>query len=133
MSVMFTRILAVFLVLFACGPAFAANNKKMQKQLMKLDPAARLEQTCDTGAMERIRKDKTPYRVDRVVAYAFEQPTVGEHSINATGAAFRSRGEWYRFSYQCTTDANNLEVRALNYAIGERVPRDQWEKHNLYN
>jgi hypothetical protein len=127
-----SRALAALLVVSACTPALALS-KKMKKQLMLLEPSVRLEQTCDTGAMERMKQDRTPYRVDRVVAYAFEQPAVTDHSVTAPGAAFRSRGEWYRFSYKCTTDAENLEVQALTYAIGERVPRDQWEKANLYN
>jgi hypothetical protein len=114
------------------SPALALD-KRMKKQLLKLDPTVRLEQTCDTGAMEKIRKDKTPYRADRVVAYAFEQPVVSENTIKAPGAAFRSRGEWYRLSYQCTTDSENIEVRALTYNIGEKIPREQWEQHQLYN
>jgi hypothetical protein len=129
---MFSRLLAVLVVVLMASPALALD-KRMKKQLMKLDPAARLEQTCDAGAMVKISKDKTPYRADRVVAYAFAQPVLGENSVKAPGAAFRSRGEWYRLSYQCTTDSDNIEVRALTYNIGEKIPREQWEQHQLYN
>jgi hypothetical protein len=128
---MISKCLAAVLVLGLCAPAVALD-KRIKKQLMKLDPTVRLEQTCDTGAMEKIRKDKTPYRADRVVAYAFEQPQVGENMIKAPGAAFRSKGEWYRFSYECKTDSDNIEVRTLTYNIGDKIPRDQWEKNNLY-
>jgi hypothetical protein len=82
--------------------------------------------------MEQVSKAKNPYRVDRVVAYAFEEPSVGKNSVSASGAAFRSRGDWYRFSFHCTTDPDNLEVRSLTYVIGERVPRDQWERYHLF-
>jgi hypothetical protein len=130
-SGLFSKLVAALLVLGLAAPAMALD-KRMKKQLMKLDPAVRLEQTCDTGAMEKIRKDKTPYRADRVVAYAFQPPEIGKNSVKAPGAAVRSRGEWYRLSYECTTDSDNIEIRALTYHIGEKIPSDQWEKHNLY-
>lgn len=133
MSGFVARSLAtLLLVLLASAPA-SALNQRTKKQLLLLDPTTRLEQICDAGAMEQISRDKNPYKADRVVAYAFEQPQLGPNSVNAPGAAFRSRGEWYRLSFQCTTDNEHLEIRALKYVIGERVPREQWEQHQLYD
>ena len=125
--------LAALCLLIAILPSqgFAIDGK-LKAQLLKLDPKTRLEQACDTEAMIRIRKDN-PYRPDKVIAYTFRDPVYGSNSINAPGAVFRSKGEWYHLSYKCHTDAENVSVQKLAYTIGKKIDRSKWEEYYLYD
>lgn len=110
-----------------------ALDAKLKAQLLKLDPKTRLEQACDTEAMIRIKEQDNPYRPDKVIAYTFKDPTYGANSLNAPGAVFRSRGEWYHLSYKCHTDAENLSVQKLTLKIGAQVSHQNWDKYYLYD
>lgn len=100
---------------------------------MRLEPTARLEQACDTELMSRINKEHNQFRVDKVIAYTFSDPSYKGDSIDAPGASFRSRGDWYHLAYQCSTGPRRLGVKDLSYEVGEKVERQDWKKYSLYN
>ncbi|HMF68384.1 MAG TPA: DUF930 domain-containing protein [Phyllobacterium sp.] len=120
----------IALAAFALRPALAMNSTE-EAGLKKLDPQTRLEQRCDVEAMERIRKDEGKFNPDKVLAYAFADPTMADHAIKTRGAAFRSRGEWYHLKYKCETSADNMNVVGFKYTIGELVPKRDWSQHLL--
>jgi hypothetical protein len=109
-----------------------AVDKSIKGQLLKLDPQTRLEQACDAEAMVRIRADEHEFRPDKVIAYTFRDPTYGPNMIKAPGAVFRSKGEWYHLSYTCSTGPEHVHVRTLDFAIGGRVAKANWDKYFLY-
>lgn len=126
--------LFAILIPLACVAASAfAVDPAMKKQLEKLDPSERMEQACDAEAMKRIGTDKTGFKPDKVIAYTFGDPAMNPDSMDAPGAVFRSKGDWYHLSYQCSTGPRHIEVQSLNYKIGDKIPRAAWEKYNLYN
>ena len=114
-------------------PANALHDESLNRQLLKLAPATRLEQTCDTEVMRRINKADNPFSVDKVIAYTFADPVIGRNEITADGAAFRSRRDWYRLSYHCETDPRHLDARELDYRIGAKIPRKLWRELSLYD
>ena len=116
----------------ALHPALAMDQS-LVRQFQKLDPQTRLEQRCDTEAMERINKDDSGFRPDKVIAYSFGEPVYDTNQIKAPGAVFRSKGEWYRLSYKCEATADRLEVNAFKYKIGDQVPHEDWAAHYLYD
>lgn len=120
----------LFLAL-AGGKAFAIDQA-MVRQFEKLDPRTRLEQRCDTEAMERITQGKNSFKADKVIAYAFSDPTIDKTRIEAPGAVFRSKGEWYRLAFRCRTETDRIGIVSFSYQIGARVPKDQWRAHYLY-
>jgi hypothetical protein len=123
---------ASLLLAFLPSPSHALDAE-LKAQLLKLDPKTRLEQACDTEAMVRIKKEDNPYRPDKVIAYTFRDPTYGANSLNAPGAVFRSKDEWYHLSYKCHTDAENLSVQKLTLKIGDKVSHSNWDKYYLYD
>lgn len=127
------RIFAVLVPAVCLAFPALAVDARIKKQLLALDPAERMEQTCDTEAMARISKEKDKFSADKVIAYTFGDPVVEEDSIKAPGAVFRSKGEWYRLSYECTTGPQHVNVRSLSYRIGDKVPRNQWGEYYLYD
>jgi Domain of Unknown Function (DUF930) len=125
-------VLFMSLVGLAASSAFAVDPA-IKKQLEKLDPATRLEQSCDTEAMSRINKDGTGFRPDKVIAYTFKDPIPSDDRLEAPGAVFRSKGDWYHLSYTCITGPQHINVRDLEYKIGDKVPKDKWTKYYLYD
>ncbi len=111
----------------------ALDDGRLKGQLMKLDPQTRLEQTCDAEVLLRINRDRTSLNVEKVVAYTFEEPVVGENSIAAHGAAFRSGGNWYHLAYDCVTGPRHLDAHELHYEIGAKIPKSDWAKYDLYD
>lgn len=122
---------AIFGAMLLSTPAQAFNTG-MKASLMKLDPVTRLEQRCDVAVMETIRHDQNSFNPDRVVAYTFEEPNVDGDEISSHGAAFRSKGHWYRLAFSCKTAPDHIEVLALEYKVGDEIPRDDWKRLNLW-
>lgn len=113
-------------------PASAMDNA-LRSGLMKLDPQTRLEQRCDAEVLDRITHDDRKFKADRVVAYAFATPEMSADAIRSPGAAFRSKGQWYRLKFKCQTGPDHMEVLQLRYRIGDEIPQADWPKYNLYD
>ena len=110
-----------------------AMDRQLRAGLLKLDPQTRLEQRCDAEVLDRITHDDHRYKADRVVAYAFGNPVMGKNSIKTAGAAFRSKGAWYRLKYRCETGPDHMDVLNFRYKIGDPIPKGDWAKYDLYD
>jgi len=108
-------------------------DNALRAGLMKLDPQTRLEQRCDAEVLDRISHDDRSYKADRVVAYAFATPQMSADAIKSSGAAFRSKGQWYRLKFKCQTAPDHMEVLQFRYKIGDEIPESDWAKYNLYD
>lgn len=113
-------------------PPAAALDAAIVKGLRELDMGARLEQRCDIEAMTRIAKDTKDYSPDRLVAAATAAPKVEGDKIEGDGAAFRSKGKWYRLSYVCRTSDDHMDVLDFDYKIGEPIPKEKWDEYGLW-
>jgi hypothetical protein len=129
------RATSAFLATIVCvtSTALALDDSRTRTQLLKLDPQSRPEQTCDTEVMIRISQGSNGFNAERVIAYTFGEPVLGENSISAHGAAFRSHGAWYHLSYDCETGPKHLTAHSLHYEIGNKIPHSQWAKYDLYD
>jgi hypothetical protein len=126
------RLVCLGLLTAAMATPAAAMDRSLVKQFKELDPQTRLEQRCDTEAMWEINADKTSFKPDKVIAYTFADPIVENNNLQAPGAVFRSKGEWYKLKYNCSTGPDHIEVLSFNYTIGDLVPHDEWQAHYLY-
>jgi hypothetical protein len=111
--------------------AASANDARVERMLKQLDPDARFEQVCDLEAMKHISKDKT-YRPERSMVSALSHPKVANSTMSGTGGAFKSKGQWYQFSFKCETTPDHMKVQAFSFQIGEPIPEELWEKNGLY-
>lgn len=125
--------IAFAVVALAPFAAQATENRKLDEQLLKLDPATRLEQTCDAEVLMRINREQKDFRVDKVIAYTFGETKAGGNSLTAPGAVLRSHGDWYHLAYECETGPRHLDAQQLHYRIGAKVPKEDWEQYSLYN
>jgi len=113
-------------------PASAsANDSKVERILKQLDPDARFEQICDLEAARRISEDKS-YRPERAVVSALGEPKVANATMTGSGGAFKSKGQWYQFSFTCRTSPDHMQVLSFSYRVGEPIPPEQWEKSGLW-
>jgi Domain of Unknown Function (DUF930) len=131
----FSRILILASALVVAPPLAApsaALEAAIVKGLRELDLSARLEQRCDIEAMTRIAKDKKGYTPERVVAGATADTKVEGDLLEGAGAAFRSKGKWYKLSYVCKTSDDHMDVLDFNYEIGAPIPESDWEKYGLW-
>ena len=99
--------------------------------LQQLDPGARFEQVCDLEAMKHIGKDKT-YRPERSMVGALASPEVVNTTMSGSGGAFKSKGQWFQFSFKCQTTADHMRVQAFSFQVGEPIPQEKWEPHGLW-
>ena len=125
--------IVLFVAAFSIAPCAHALDARLRGQFEKLDPQTRLEQRCDLEAMNRIKAAKLGYRPDKVIAYSFGDPSTAENMLKAKGAVFRSEGEWYRLAFKCETTPDRLDVTAFKFRIGEKVQRQDWAAHYLYD
>jgi len=120
------------LALLAPGATVAsAIDAKVERMLQQLDPGARFEQVCDLEAMQRIGKDKS-YRPERTIVSALADPKVSDVTMTGKGGAFKSKGQWYQFSFTCKTSPDHMQVQSFSYQVGAPIPQEQWEKSGLW-
>ncbi|MBN9049096.1 MAG: DUF930 domain-containing protein [Rhizobiales bacterium] len=113
-------------------PVSAANDARFEAILKRLDPSERLEQVCDYAAVKYINRDKNPYRPDRAVIESIAPAHVRGDTVRGEGGAFRSKGEWYQFSFTCQTSPDRLKVLSFDYKIGEKIPESKWDTYGLW-
>jgi hypothetical protein len=125
---------AILLVVVAATPAAAVDKKaaKFAEGLKKLDLETRLEQICDYEAMQRIGRDAKGFRPDRSQSNAILETRLDGNTLTAKGAAFRSKGQWYQFSFTCKGAPDHLSVVSFAYQIGEPIPEAKWEEYGLW-
>lgn len=109
----------------------SALDAKVERMLKQLDPDARFEQICDLEAMQRIGKDKV-YKPERSIVGALADPKVSDATMTGSGGAFKSKGQWYQFSFTCKTSPDHMQVLSFSYQIGDPIPQEQWERNGLW-
>ena len=134
------RLVLAFLIAVTSGGGLAAADSKgeiriepgIETMLKRIDIADRLEQVCDYAAAKRIGRDKNPYHPDRAVIDSIAPFKVEGDTIRGDGGAFRSHGQWYRFSFSCTTTPDRLKILSFDYRVGEKIPEDKWNEYGLW-
>ena len=81
--------------------------------------------------MRHIGKDKT-YRPERSMVGALESPKVSKSTMTGRGGAFKSKGQWFQFSFKCETTPDHMKVQAFSFQIGQPIPQEKWETNGLW-
>jgi hypothetical protein len=103
----------------------------IRKAFGTLASSEKLMQLCNIEGLEQIRRTLPQYDPDTLVPYAMREPLVTGLRLSAAGGAFRSRRKWYEIAFQCTVAADLGGVTAFEFRVGEAIPPDQWDAHNL--
>lgn len=106
-------------------------SKEVRETLPLLGGDERKIQLCDIEALAQIHAADAKLDPDVLVAYAMADMDVGPAGVTADGGAFRSKQQWYGFKFRCEVSADLKSVTDFWFAIGEPIPRSEWESHDL--
>jgi hypothetical protein len=103
----------------------------IRRSLASFADRERIIQVCNLEAMEQIGRNVPEYVPDAVVGYAMSDLIVDGLTVIAAGGAFRSRRRWYEVAYTCTAAPGYEAVTAFAFKLGDEIPEDVWDAHNL--
>ncbi|HEV2509586.1 DUF930 domain-containing protein [Bosea sp. (in: a-proteobacteria)] len=106
------------------------RSRGAREALKTLEASERIEQLCNLEAMSQIHAWKAEFEPDRVVAFAMASTKLTKTALEAEGAAFRSRKQWYGLRFRCEMAANG-KVAGFQFRVGEAIPRSEWAAHDL--
>ena len=104
---------------------------KIRQTLGTFADSERIVQLCNIEGLEQIKRAEPKYDADTLVSYAMADTTTTGMTLSATGGAFRSRRKWYGISFKCTVAPGYEGVTAFEFKLGDPIPQDEWEDHNL--
>ncbi len=107
------------------------RSAKARKAMGELAPSERIVQLCNIEAMEQIHATNAILQPDFVVAYAMAEMKLGEYSLAAEGAAFRSKRRWYGITFRCTVSPDYQTVVSFAFKVGDAIPEAEWASHQL--
>lgn len=127
-------VLAALATAPGATPAAAAKSSpaKLERSLMKLDPAELVAQVCDLAAMKALARSADYKKTDRVLIDAAATPRISGNKVTGSGGALRQHESWYRFSYVCTLAPDHMSVRDFTYKIVGPIPEEKWADIGLW-
>lgn len=124
--------IALAILAMAAYSAASQAQTGIDKRLMALEPNTRLIQVCNLSGLQTLGRDKAIAKVDRVLVDAISPPAVEGNTAKGSGGAVRSGKQWYRFSFTCALTPDRMKATAFTYKIDRQIPKEQWEKFNLW-
>lgn len=125
-------VLAAVEAALVSSASATSPDDRFYASLRRLDPNTRLDQACDYEAMKRIDRDSSPYHPDRAKTDVISASQHIGDTVKGTGGAFRSKGQWYSFSFACTGSPDHLKVLSFTYKIGQLIPESKWAGYGLW-
>ena len=117
--------------LFSASALADPRSKGAVAALRQLSGGERVIQLCNVETMEQVRRWKSDYRPDFVVAHATAKAKLSGTTLEADGAAFRSRQRWYSIKFRCQLTPDLEKVAAFEFAVGQAIPEREWEAYSL--
>ena len=117
--------------LLGAGVLAEPTSKEVRETLPLLGGDERKVQLCNIEALAQIHAADAKLDPDILVAYAMADMDVSAAGVTADGGAFRSKQQWYGFKFRCAVSADLKSVTDFSFAIGEPIPKSEWESHDL--
>jgi hypothetical protein len=117
--------------LFSGKTLASPRSRQARKMLATLSGGERNLQLCNLEALEQVNRSQPGSKPDLVAPYAMKPETVSGSSVEVEGGAFRSKRNWFNIRFHCEVDSAGKTVTAFAFAIGEAIPKDLWQEHNL--
>lgn len=107
------------------------RSRNVRADLASMAVSERRLQLCAVEAMDQIRHWREDFAPDRVVPYATARERISGPHIEADGAAFRSKGNWYGLKFSCDLAGSGEAVTGFAFLVGDPVPRRRWDELGL--
>jgi hypothetical protein len=117
--------------LFANRVLSDPQNRQVRETLPQLENTERIIQLCVIEGLEQLRLARPGSLPDSISSAAFAPPLLRGLTLDASDAAFRLAKRWYRLRFSCTVAPDLGAVAAYRFAIGEAIPEEEWEAHDL--
>lgn len=117
--------------LFSGKVLASPRSRRAREMLGTLSGGERNLQLCNLEALEQVSRSQPGSAPDLVAPYAMKPEKVKGTSVEVEGGAFRSKRNWFNIRFHCEVDPAGQAVVAFSFAIGEAIPRDEWQEHNL--
>lgn len=106
-------------------------DPRVKQAMGQLPVKKRILQLCSIEALEQIRHQRPKDFPDMLVPFGPSGGFIGKEQIDASGGAYRSKGNWYDVNFKCKVDLETIEVVSFSYAIGDIVPEMAWKSRKL--
>lgn len=117
--------------LFSAKVLADPRSKEALVALRQLGTDDRIIQLCNVEAMEQVHIWESDFQPDFVVAYAMADTKLSGFTLQADGAAFRSKRHWYDIKFKCEVTPDLEKVVAFEFSLGAEIPKSEWETHSL--
>jgi hypothetical protein len=117
--------------LFSAKTLGSPRSRNARQLLGTLSGEERNLQLCNLEALEQVNRSRPGSVPDLVAPYAMKPEKVRGNSIEVDGGAFRSKRNWFNIRFHCEVDPAGKTVTAFAFAIGDAIPKDLWQEHNL--
>jgi hypothetical protein len=107
------------------------SSFRVRQSARKLSARDRIMQLCTIEALEQVRRQRPGSFPDLLVPFGHSGGRISDYGLNASGGAFRSRGDWYNISFRCTVDNSRSRVVSFSFSVGDQVPRSDWNGRGL--
>lgn len=107
------------------------QNRQVRETLQQLENTERITQLCVIEGLEQLRVARPGPLPDSIAPSAFAPTLLRGLTLEAPGAAFRAARRWYGLRFTCTVSRDLVAVSAYRFAIGDSVPRQEWEAYDL--
>jgi len=89
--------------------------------------SARINTLCMTEMRAQILAENPSRAPDYLPRFPRASGTV----LQPRQAAFRSRGQWYDFTFRCEVDRAASRVENFSYRLGRAIPPADWARRRL--
>jgi len=107
------------------------ENAQVRETLPLLAPDERIVQLCNIEALEQIRIANGGRFSDSLDTSAFEDTEISNGKLSAPLGAYRADRRWFYVTFECTPGPDLESVVGFVFDLGEEVPRELWEEHEL--
>ncbi|MFF0950611.1 DUF930 domain-containing protein [Rhizobium leguminosarum] len=107
------------------------RSRRAREALRGLAGSERNLQLCDLEALEQVRRAQPAMAPDALAPYAMAAEKVSGNNVEVKGGAFRSKRKWYNIQFKCELDAGSGKIVSFAFLVGDAIPRDEWQEHNL--
>jgi hypothetical protein len=116
---------------YSAGILNEPGMERIRKTMGTLADSERVVQLCNIEGLEQIRHATSVYAPDTLVPYAMADMEGSGLTLLASGGAFRSRRRWFGITFWCSVAPDYSGVTSFSFKLGNEIPKDQWEAHNL--
>ncbi|MEP3430300.1 MAG: DUF930 domain-containing protein [Roseibium sp.] len=102
------------------------SNTKARRALATLVTDEKWTQLCALEAMEQVQLNEAGFQPIQLVPHAVRNAYRKENRIVAPAGALLSKNVWYEIAYRCQLDDTGSDIVAFEYALGDRIPLDDW-------